>query len=301
MLETVNNCCFVYNPPHDRVLREYYLYCITLFKTVCANSKIKANFLFGDYQFPTVNNNRNIRVDIQHEHTLVKPGGRGSEGHPLGKISFQGSSYLVRIDRLDYFNSVDIIIDYSQPNAFNVQSSGLFDQYSKKSIYIAPLIFDVQKPTFKNKLYNCATTFINTQEPRRKKLLEEIINKNFNSINISNRFSKKELLSLYNDFKILINIHQTDHHDTFEELRVLSALLNGMLVVSENSPLKDLIPYNNFVIWANYTNIVDTAKLISDNYERYWHNTFTSAFSVKMNEIDKNNLLTITNKLKEFE
>lgn len=301
MLEIVNKCCLIYNQQHDRVLREYYLYCVNLFKKACANSSLKANFLFGDYQFQSPNSNRNIRVDIQHEHTLVKPGGRGSEGHPMGKVKLGDSNYLVRIDRLNYFNTVDIIIDYSQPNAFNVKNSGLFDEYYKKSIYVAPLLFDVQKPIFKHKSYNCATTFINTQEPRRKKLLEEIVSKNFNCININNRFSKKELLSLYDDFKILINIHQTDHHDSFEELRVLSALLNGMLVISEVSPLKTSIPYNDFIIWSNYDEIVDMAKLVSDKYEHYWRDTFTEDFSAKMKEIERNNLLTVTNKLKEFE
>ena len=77
--------------------------------------------------------------------------------------------------------------------------------------------------------------------------------------------------------KILINVHQTDHHHTFEELRVLPALLNGVIIISEDVPLKDKIPYNEFIIWSDYDKIVDKVKEVYENYEFYYNKIFVNS------------------------
>jgi hypothetical protein len=118
------------------------------------------------------------------------------------------------------------------------------------------------------------TTFINTNEFRRRNLLNEIKNKNISHSNVNNCFESKELENLYLNTKILINIHQTDHHHTFEELRVLPALLCGVIVICEDSPLKEEIPYNKYIIWANYENILNKTIEVSENYNFYYSKIF---------------------------
>ena len=93
----------------------------------------------------------------------------------------------------------------------------------------------------------------------------------------TNCFDKKCLLELYQKNKILINVHQTDHHHTFEELRVLPALLNGVIIISEDVPLKDKIPYNEFIIWSDYDKIVDKVKEVYENYEFYYNKIFVNS------------------------
>jgi hypothetical protein len=82
---------------------------------------------------------------------------------------------------------------------------------------------------------------------------------------------------VYKNSKVLVNVHQTDHHHTFEELRVLPALLNGVIVVSEDVPLKEKIPYSDYIVWASYDNIAQTVKDVSNNYEYYFNKIFTNS------------------------
>jgi hypothetical protein len=148
-----------------------------------------------------------------------------------------------------------------------------------------------KKWKIKERNINCLTTFINTNEPRRINLLNEIKNQNISHININNCFDSKELEKLYLNTKILINIHQTEHHHTFEELRVLPAILCGVLVICEDSPLKEKIPYHEFIIWTNYENILSKTMEVSKNYYLYYNKIFKNndIFS-KLNELNYNGL-----------
>ena len=87
----------------------------------------------------------------------------------------------------------------------------------------------------------------------------------------------------------MINIHQTEHHHTFEELRVLPALLNGIIVICEDSPLKESIIYGKFVIWSNYDNVIETIKDVENNYDYYFDKIFNNTEFDKTIEIMKYN------------
>ena len=126
-----------------------------------------------------------------------------------------------------------------------------------------------------NRNIQSLTTFLDINQLRRKKLLEKISETNLIHSNVNDCFDKSELQKLYQNTKVIINIHQTPHHDTFEELRCLPALQNGVIVISEKSPLHHLIPYNNLIIWTDYESIVDKTKEVLENYEKYYQNVFT--------------------------
>ena len=89
------------------------------------------------------NNNKTINIVINYEHTLVKDGGRSVEkGTPFGSVKYnENKTYFARIDRFQYLNSSNIIIDYINPNIFNVKQSGLFYDFSNKHIYIASALY----------------------------------------------------------------------------------------------------------------------------------------------------------------
>jgi hypothetical protein len=157
-----------------------------------------------------------------------------------------------------------------------------------KCIYISPLLYPLYKLK-DNRNINCLTTFINKEEPRRKKLLLNILNNNIEHININNCFDTESLENLYKKTKIMVNIHQTDHHHTFEELRVLPALLNGIIVICEDSPLKENIPYNKYIIWTNYDNIIETIIDVQNNYDIYYDKIFNNIEIDKTIEIMKYN------------
>ena len=72
----------------------------------------------------------------------------------------------------------------------------------------------------------------------------------------------------------MVNVHQTDHHHTFEELRVLPALLNGVIVISEDVPLKEKIPYSEYIIWVEYDKLSETTLDVYNNYLEYYDKIF---------------------------
>jgi hypothetical protein len=216
------------------------------------------------------------------EHTLVKQGGRDSSDAKVGNIAIIDfdQKYLVRLDNTNNFINSDLIIDYSNCNIKNVES--LYPDIATKMIYISPAWF----PFYKHNIYrpiNIATTFLNSGQPRRDELkqkLQSYFGDNYQ--NITGFFTQDDTRSAMLSCKILINIHQTPHHNTFEELRVLPAILCGVIVISEKSPLSHLVPYSKFVIWAGYEEIINTCKNVLQNYDEYHTKIFSNIQELDM-------------------
>jgi len=278
-------------------VNSYIHYIIELLKLIIIENNLQINIIIGNgfYNFNNVNDNKIIRININWEHTLVKKNGRSVMPNCLeGKVlTNTGEPYLVRIEKYEELNNADIIIDYSIPNMYNIYSSNSYNNFYKKILYISPVLFDYDSQNYEYKQrqrrqINLLTTFINTNEARRKRLLDNIKIANVDHKNINNCFSNEDLKKLYLDTKILINIHQTEHHHTFEELRVLPALLSGVIVISESSPLNNLISYNDFIIWSSYDNIIETVKKVINNYDYYHNKIFKSTHLLSI--LHKNNI-----------
>jgi len=279
MLFQVNNSYLYCNEEFGSVIDYYRMVVEYILYFLYNHPEMKINIILSNntYEYEFNNDNQTIRININCEHTLVKMGGRDVPSYtPFGMIDDDDNNkYLVRIDKyFDLINS-DIIIDYSIPNICNVQTCYMFDTFSKKHIYISSSIYDSY--FIKENRNNISlTTFANVEEPRRAKLLKNIRDKNLSHINVHNCFDKNELQKLYKNTKILINIHQTPHHHTVEEFRILPALECGVIVISEISPLITLIPYHDYVIWETYDNIIEKTIEIQNNYE-YYHNLIFSS------------------------
>ena len=279
-------------------INEYYQYIVSLLKLIINKNNLSINIILGDQDYNFHNENKTIKIDINYEHTLVKKNGRGFQPHTqVGKIIYdQTKHYFVLIGKFNQLNSCDIVIDYSIPNIFNVKESELFDDFSKKHIYIAPSLY---KKNIENRerTINSLSTFINVNEPRRKVLLEKISKSNLNHINRNNCFEAHVLEEVYQNTKILINIHQTPHHDTFEELRCLPALQNGVIVVAEKSPLNHLIPYNDLIIWSDYDNIIEKTAEVLKNYDDYFKKIFTNKNIELLYKMDDENRKNLEDKI----
>ena len=221
ILETINNSNILYSTTLVYFVEVYYRYCIDVFKSALdtnynfnvifrfsqAQDEMNNSKKFGDYLNKLDINKKTIRVDINHEHTLVKEGYHlFPNSAPNGKISYTNNSskkYKVSLFKYDEVQKSDIIIDYSNANIENLKGSNI---YSNKLIYIAPAFYDLY--TLKeNRNIDCLTTFINQGVARRKKLIENVKAQNINLTNVNNVFSKNDLQQLYKNTKILINIH----------------------------------------------------------------------------------------------
>ena len=280
-----------YNESHDIEIREYYMYVVNLFKAAISKLSLNSNFIFGNYPHDFGNEFKTLRLDIQNEHTLVKQGGRDSAGAPAGKIKLGDDFYLVRIARSDYLRGLDGVIEYSQPNIENIRQSGLFNDYLEKVVYIAPLIYDLPVLNFEQeKKYPCITLFGDPEEPKRKDFLQRLREHEVESSNINGIFGKDELRQQYAETGIMVNIRQTLHHDTLEELRILPALLNGVIIISEDVPLREKVPYNEFIIFSDYDSIPAKIKYVQENYAAIWRHIFSGhRFPAMMNRLKKSN------------
>jgi len=278
---------------------DYYQYILSVLEYIIDKNNLSINIILDGNEYNFNNNNKTIKISINYEHTLVKEGGRSvQKDTPFGKIKYnENKNYFVRIDRFQHLNSSDIIIDYSQPNIFNVKKSGLFNDFSNKHIYIAPCLYKNIYINAKNRKIPSLTTFINVNEPRRKKLLVNITQSTLKHGNINNCFDKHKLQELYQNTKVVINIRQTPHHDTFEELRCLPALQNGVIVVSEKSPLSHLVPYNELIIWTDYDNIINKTKEVLENYEEYHKKIFTEKNIKVLYKMDDKNKQIMKDKI----
>jgi hypothetical protein len=115
------------------------------------------------------------------------------------------------------------------------------------------------------------------------------------STNIQNCFEKEQIRQLYVDTKILLNIRQTPHHDTLEELRILPALLNGVIILSEDAPLRNAVPYSEFIIFVSPEAMAGKIRYVLENYEHVWNGIFRSQrFAAIMAQLKEKNEERIT-------
>jgi len=268
-------------------IKDYYDYCFNLIVEALQYSEEQIDVSLGKTVFDQC-----VRLDIQPEHTLVKLGGRSVSESVLGNIPTDDGSgnYQVRIDRFDHYRNLDGIIEYSVPNIVNMQicSDKSIIEYAKKCRYIAPLIYDTDRLE-NNERSGVFTLFALGSSPRR-----DVFHKSTGIDNISGVFCPAKLAELYYNKAVMVNIHQTEHHHTFEELRVLPALSQGVVVVAEESPLKEHIPYSDSIVWCSLENMSDVIRDVESNYQSYRQKIFTSKLSETLQKLRQNNATNIS-------
>jgi hypothetical protein len=217
-------------------------------------------------------------IVIQLEHTLVLPGGRDSIGATSGRVITEdgNTNYLVRFDgSLEFITASDGVIEYSIPNIENVRASSLSWVYRDRVQYIAPLTTGVSLRKIPVTPFVAITLFSEPLSPRRELIVRELCNKGIEVRNVVGVWDDYE--ALFDSVTLLINIHQTDHHHTLEELRVLPALLRKVIVVSENVPLVRAVPYNSLIKFAEYQDISTLVETIASNPIHAWEELFGSS------------------------
>jgi hypothetical protein len=210
---------------------------------------------------------------MQKEHNLVLPDGRNVPRQtPKGVVSSMfdpQENYLVRVVGRGEYETSDIIVEYNTPNIINLKSSGLFSEHVIGKIVYGPSIpFDYSNS--RDRGIDVLTNFINTAEPRRAALMEKLVARFAGYRNVQGIYDLPGLELLYSNVKILVNPHQTWHHHSIEEFRVLPALSRGCIVISEDVPLREHIPYHNYVLWCPYEEIPGTIDNVLGNYDRFF-------------------------------
>jgi hypothetical protein len=211
------------------------------------------------------------------EHSLVLPGGRDLPMNtPMGKVPSmhdQNTTYTVRMCDCELLHH-DIVVQYSIPNILNFALSGLYQPSAiEKMVYIPAIEYDFE-PFHKKRELTPFTTFNHPTRSRRNEILSTLWERGIRTINYKGISSKEDMMALYDSKAILINIHQTPHHHTMEELRLLPALLRGLVIVAEESPLITSVPYSDFIIWTSVDDMPSRVLDVITNYEVFFEKFF---------------------------
>lgn len=232
-------------------------------------------------------------IDFQIEHVII--------------LNKDKNEYLCGVHLLDLHLNKDIIIEYSKPNIAHIKKTiedgketkdyiEKLKKYIQKVVYISPIVHDFNFSS-KNRNY---IIFVHHENSRREKIRHEIDNNNIQTTLVDICFDTKKLKEIYDYSRIMINIHQNDTNHTFEELRVLSALIRGVIIVSEWSPYIEEIPYGKYIIWSEYDKIPETVLDVEKNYEFYQKKIFNKDLMSILKRMKIDNDIKITEKIKEL-
>ena len=205
-----------------------------------------------------------------------------------------GSSerYLVRIADFSRLSKANIIFDYSRINLHNIHSNVAFQAYAEKTFCISPMLYPLYISTEGRE--GSITLFGNPNDSRRKDFLESLKKHRVESRNVQGVYSNLD--AVYRQAKIVINIRQTEHHDTLEELRVLPALRSGAIVICESAPYAEKTWYSKFILWGTLAELPDLIADTQINYNQIHAQIFgtlelNSPFMRRMNRIELCNKL----------
>lgn len=225
-----------------------------------------------------------IAMCFESEHSLVLPGGRDLPANtPAGRVASIANAnefYTVRPADCDV-NLYDIVVQYSMTNVKNYELSGLFSNHILgKIIYVPPIEYNYA-PYHTLRDMTPLTTFIRPSEPRRSAFASLMSDSGIPTRNVNHVSNRRDMRALYDRSAILLNIHQTPHHHTLEEFRILPALLRGVVVVSEVSPLTEFVPFRQFIIWSTFEDFPSTVAAVIKDYDVHHHRIFgnRSAFA----------------------
>eukprot|EP00592_Proboscia_alata_P016536 CAMPEP_0194394720 /NCGR_PEP_ID=MMETSP0174-20130528/124013_1 /TAXON_ID=216777 /ORGANISM="Proboscia alata, Strain PI-D3" /LENGTH=426 /DNA_ID=CAMNT_0039190553 /DNA_START=751 /DNA_END=2031 /DNA_ORIENTATION=+ len=262
---------------------------------------ISVEFLVNSYK--TLGYCNLIRVGFQNEHTLVKnkPTSEKWEQFVGDVKDDEGNPFLVRVVGIENYPEMDMILEYSMPNIENMRRSGLFDPTTlKKIVYVPPINRPYVPRSLHQRDLGVVVTFMGGQKmsPRRANLMSKLADAGIQVDYVTGLDpSGDEMMTMMDRTKILLNVHQSDDHWTLEELRVLPALLRGVVVISESVPLSGVIPYGHKIIFTPYEQLVDAVVKIHSNYNLHFENIHNEETELIINNMKSRAKEDIQNRL----
>lgn len=314
-IDKIDECCIIY---YERnylkqicfVIIDYYYYVVEEVKSVIkklkaegkrVNKNIIINFPYLNIENDNIKNtNKTIIFVINVEHTLISKGANAYDNCYYTKIwnKKDNDYYKIIIDDMNKLQKSDIIINYSVVNQTNVKISKYYKDLYKKMVLIHPLLYPYNNEKT-NRNIHCLTTFLHPYcTEKRKDFLKRIKDENINHVNINNCTCAEDFIKLYKNTKILVNIHQIYEHHTVEELRILPALMCGVIVICEEGPLREYIPYQDSIIWSTNENMMKTIRDVEEKYDELHRKIFSGNHLSNLLEImNESNKEELYNKL----
>ena len=186
---------------------------------------------------------------------------------------------------INFLKKAIYVIDYSLININKLNDYGIntfFLPYSPSGIYVHPELETIKK--------DIDVLFIGNLNNKRREWIKELSNENINLKIVTNLFYEKSI-EYFARSKIVVNIHYYGGDSILEVTRIIPALENKCLVISEESqdPYYNIL-YNSVIKTTNLSNVKDDIKNILNNY-----NNFLLDSDMEFKNLSSNNNFKINN------
>lgn len=226
-----------------------------------------------------------LRFCHETEHSLALADGSSDFlKTPIGKVPsiYNNNEFYFVITQYCEPSRFDIVVQYSMPNIMNYQLSDVYHPSFVEKMVFVPAIECEYDPHSTSRDMTPFTTFSASESlipghARREGIIKTLWNSGILVQNYRGIKTADKMRELYGSKAILINLHQTPNFHTFEEFRALPALMRGLIVISEDSPLVHSIPYNEFIVWSSIDNLAATVSDVMVNYDVYFERFFGEA------------------------
>lgn len=169
------------------------------------------------------------------------------------------------------FKNALTVIDYSALNIERLRELSELDPVSPRLFTIAPLLPEFPENVKPRDRVTVTTMYGSPDRGRRGRLRAKLDQDGIEVTNIQN-FENYD--SAFRDAAILLNFRQVEHFSTPEELRILPALLQRVIVITEDTPFARQSLCADFLVFANEQNLSEVTRQVMDNYLIYWNRLF---------------------------
>ena len=218
-----------------------------------------------------------ISFCMEYEHSLVLSGGVGILQYPpTGQVPsmYRDGSYYTVLENVCQLSQHDVVVQYSMPNIENFRTSKQFSAaLLDKLVYVPPLEYEYN-PYHLDRTLGPITTFVYPEKSRRRHIIQALEEKGIHVHNHNQITTRDGMKAVYDASAIMLNIHQTPYHHTLEELRILPALMRGVVIISEPAPLIETVPYAAFIVWSSIDALPATIADVTTHYETYFDKFF---------------------------
>ncbi|CAE7251151.1 unnamed protein product [Symbiodinium natans] len=237
---------------------------------------------------------QNLSFHFQHEHAIALQTPYSSNhiflGPNLTERSINGDAAFYRFrpslcfEKEGYCKAATtgILVEYAMPNMVAIREARVLPpQVIDAILYVPPLIYDLfpkrsgRDPAMPITTWRPYTLTGRHGRNRRSKLLKRFKKHNISTQNLLGlEDGTLELQEVLRHTAIMLNVHQTEEFHTIEELRILPAILCGVVVISEVVPYMSDIPWRSFVVWTTMEKFPETVKEVQANFDAVWDSKF---------------------------
>ena len=259
-----------------RFIRLYFLYVAQLLHETSKAVKIRKRIYLGLPKHLKPLPSTRCTVVVQIEQAIFTGNGDylSPEAHSELDADPATAEVVSRVrlhGPLESFEKSSAVVDYSALNIGRLRELPELTSHSAKFCTIAPLLGNYSTNREPRNNVSVATMYGSPERGRRGRIASMLSDAGIKVRNIHN-FEDYEIA--FRDVAILLNFRQVEHFSTPEELRILPALLQGVVVIAEDTPFARQSLCADFLVFAEVSKLTSVIMDLQCNYSGYWTEIF---------------------------